>query len=77
MSIDAVEQVPCRPWTLTLEVVHLDGPQFDLDRHGRAVEEMIISSVCDLVYRLADGTVIRIESYMGRRNPVLALEGRP
>jgi len=29
-----------------------------------------------MVFRLEEGTVVRIESYMGRRSPALALEGR-
>ncbi|QMU68661.1 hypothetical protein [Streptacidiphilus sp. P02-A3a] len=77
MDIDAGTSVVGRPWTLTLEVVQLEGPEFDLERHRRVVEELIIRDVCDMVFRLEDGAVIRIESYLGRRDPVLALEGRP
>ncbi len=63
---DAVDRVPCRPWTLTLEVVHLEGPPFDLDQHGDMVEELIHRALRDMTLRLPGGTVIRIESHMRR-----------
>ncbi|QMU69162.1 hypothetical protein [Streptacidiphilus sp. P02-A3a] len=57
---------PRFPWTLTLEVVHLDGPPFDLDRHSESVETEIIRRLADVVIPLNDQTTIRIETYMDR-----------
>jgi len=58
--------VPCRPWRLTLEVEHLGGPPFELDRHGEAIETEIIERLADVVVHLAGGTSVRVETYMDR-----------
>lgn len=55
---------PVRPWTLTLEVVHLGGPAFDLNQHGETVAADIAGRLADIVIDLPGGTRIRIETYM-------------
>lgn len=73
---DATDQVPCRPWTLTLEVTHLDGPPFDLDQHGAAAEGMVTRALGDMTLRLPGGTTVRVESHIDRRGLTTALEIR-
>ena len=55
-----------RPWILTLEVVHLSGPAFDLDQHSESVETEIIKRLADVVLHLGGRTTVRIETYMDR-----------
>ena len=62
--------VTCRPWRLTLEVEHLGGPPFDLDRHGEGVENAVIERLADCVVHLGGGTSVRIETYMDRTTEV-------
>ncbi len=55
-----------RPWALVLEVVHLDGPPFDLDRHGERIETAIFELFANCVVHLGGGTKVRVETYMHR-----------
>jgi len=55
-----------RPWILTLEVVHLSGPAFDLDQHSESVETAIIKRLADVVLHLGGRTTVRMETYMDR-----------
>ena len=66
MTVDPLDAVPCRPWTLQLEVEHLGGPPFDLDRHGEAVEAEIFDLLRDVVLHLSGGTSVRIETHLRR-----------
>lgn len=64
-NLDA-DAAPCRPWTLTLEVAHLDGPPFDLGQHSEGIETEIIRRLADVVVQLGSRTIVRIETHMRR-----------
>ena len=66
MTAETEGPVPCRPWTLILEVAHLHGPAFDLDQHGGDVETAIIDRLRDVVVDLDSGTSVRVETYLHR-----------
>jgi hypothetical protein len=75
VTTETEDSVPCRPWTLTLEVEHLEGPSFDLDQHGDDIEDVIINLLRDVVIDLDGGTSVRIETHVHRIGDETLLEG--
>jgi len=63
------------PWTLTLGVLHLGGPPFDLDKYAAEVEDLVIEYVRNMRFELPGGTTIHVEANIDRTDtPAHGLE---
>ena len=76
MTTETEDSVPCRPWTLTLEVEHVAGLPFDLDRHGDDVEAEVTERLHD-VFDLSGGTRVRVDAYIHRSGDEPLMEAQP
>jgi hypothetical protein len=68
---------PYVPWSVTLEVDHLNGPPFNLDQHANEAEDRLTAELDNMIISLAGGTRIRVGIHAITRNTDTATEVQP